>query len=190
MNPILSPVLGRHTLAYLDVVVASRTFDQHLQDLQETLALLERAGMRLNVGKCEFAKRQVKLLGFVISEDGVFPNPDKVKAIAAMKRPRSARDVRRFLGACGFFRRHIRGFAAIARPLTHLTKRSTRFQWKEAEQEAFETLKESLVRSPVLQLPDLGRPFEIHADASGQALGAVLLQKNEDGVSHAISYWS
>lgn len=84
------------------MVVASRTFDQHLQDLQEVLGLLDRASMRLNVEKCEFAKHQIRLLGSVIGE-GVFLNPNKVKTIVAIKRPHLARDVQCFLGACGFY---------------------------------------------------------------------------------------
>jgi len=191
MDVVLSSVLGRHTLAYLDdVVVASTSFDAHLNHLQETLGLLENAGMKLNLFKCEFAQQEVKLLGFIIGKDGVRPNPDKVLAIAAMRRPRSARDIRRFLGACGFFRRHIPHFATIAKPLTQLTKKNVRFEWGDAAQQAFDTLKKALVTAPVLRLPDFDRAFEVHTDASGQALGAVLLQRDEDGSPHAVAYWS
>lgn len=191
MDIVLSSVLGRHTLAYLDdVVVASTSFEAHLNHLKETLGLLENAGMKLNLHKCEFARQEVKLLGFIVGRDGIRPNPDKVLAIAAMKRPRSARDIRRFLGACGFFRRHIPRFATIAKPLTQLTKKNVKFEWGDAAQQAFDTLKEALVRAPVLRLPDFDRPFEVHTDASGQALGAVLLQREADGTPHAVAYWS
>jgi len=90
MNVVLSTVLGRHTLAYLDdVVVASKTFESHLSNLTETLGLLDEAGMKLNLAKCLFAKHQIEFLGFVVSPDGVLPNPDKVQAIKDMKRPAS-----------------------------------------------------------------------------------------------------
>nr|XP_027228496.1 uncharacterized protein LOC113820359 [Penaeus vannamei] len=172
MDIVLSSVLGRHTLAYLDdVVVASTSFEAHLNHLKETLGLLENAGMKLNLHKCEFARQEVKLLGFIVGRDGIRPNPDKVLAIAAMKRPRSARDIRRFLGACGFFR-------------------ECEIRVGDAAQQAFDTLKEALVRAPVLRLPDFDRPFEVHTDASGQALGAVLLQREADGTPHAVAYWS
>ena len=191
MNVVLASVLGRHTLAYLDdVVVASTSFSEHKEHLRETLGLLEKAGLKLNLEKCEFARHQVKLLGFVVGEDGVRPNPEKVMAIAAMKRPRSVRDIRRFIGACSFFRRHIDGFARIARPLTRLTRKWARFEWGEATQRAFDTLKRSLVSAPVLRLPDFGIPFEIHSDASLGALGAVLLQRDKKGTPHAVAYWS
>jgi len=153
MNVVLASVLGHHTLAYLDdVVVASASFSEHLQHLQETLALLHDAGMKLNLEKCELAKHQVKLLGFIVGPEDVRPNPDKTAAIADMKRPRSVQDVRRFLGACGFFRRHIQGFAAMAKPLTALTKKGVKFEWGDAAQLAFTALKDTLVRNSVLCL--------------------------------------
>jgi len=191
MNVVLASVLGRHTLAYLDdVVVASASFSEHLQHLQETLALLNDAGMKLNLGKCELAKHQVKLLGFIVGPEGVRPNPDKTAAIADMKRPHSVQDVRRFLGACGFFRRHIQGFAAMAKPLTALTKKGVKFEWGDAAQLAFTSLKDTLVRNPVLCLPNFSQPFEVHCDASTQALGGALLQHDAEGVPHAVAYWS
>jgi len=109
------------------------SFNEHLQHLQETLALLNDAGMKLNLAKCELAKHQV----FIVGPEDVRPNPDKTAAIADMKRPRSVQDVRRFVGACGFFRRHIQGFAAMAKPLTALTKKGVKFEWGDAAQLAF-----------------------------------------------------
>jgi len=191
MNVVLSSVLGRHTLAYLDdVVVASKTFESHLNNLAETLALLDEAGMKLNLAKCLFAKHQIEFLGFVVSPDGVLPNPIKVQVINDMKRPRSVREVRRFLGACGFFRRHVQGFASVARPLTQLTKKGVSFTWSPEAEKAFKNLKDALVSAPILRLPDFERHFEIHTDASAQALGAVLLQRSDSGEPQAVSYWS
>nr|XP_027229652.1 uncharacterized protein LOC113821374 [Penaeus vannamei] len=129
--------------------------------------------MKLNLEKCEFAKHQVKLLGFLIGRDGIRP----------------VQDIRRFLGACGFFRRHIEGFATIARPLTRLTKKGVKFEWG-VTPTAFDTLKKALVRAPILRLPDFSQPFEVHSDASLQALGAALLQRDAEGVPYAIAYWS
>lgn len=144
----------------------------------------------LNLEKCDFAKHQLKLLGFVVGEDGVRPNTEKVTASAAMKRPRSTRNIRRFLSASGFFRRHTDHFATIARPLTQLTRKGVKFKWEEVAQEAFDTLKEALLKAPVLQLPNFSEPFEVHTDTSIQALGGVLIQRSSDGVPHAVAYWS
>lgn len=102
VNLVLSSVLGRHTLAYLDVIVHSSTFEQHLQLLDETLSLMAKAGFKLNREKCEFAKTEITFLGVKIGPQGVSPDPEKVRAIAEMPAPRTTRGVRRFLGTTGF----------------------------------------------------------------------------------------
>ena len=190
MNLVLSKVLGKHTLAYLDdVVVASTTFESHMQDLAETLHLLNEAGLKLNQSKCTFAKQQIDFLGFVVSADGVLPNPNKVKAIKEMKPPKNVREVRRFLGACGFFRRHIKNFATVARPLTKLTRKDMPFCWSRESDDAFMNLKTALASAPVLRMPNFDHPFEIHT-ASKDALGAVLIQRGDEDEPQAVCYWS
>ncbi|ROT76340.1 hypothetical protein C7M84_005068 [Penaeus vannamei] len=190
INFILSPVLGRHTMAYLDdVVIYSKNFDDHLRHLEETLKLVEQAGFKLNLNKCQFAVQKLKLLGFVVSTNGVTPDPDKVTAIASMPAPRNVKEVRRFLGASGFFRRHVANYATIAAPLTSLTRKDTKFQWGEQQDKAFDELKRALVSAPVLRRPNFAIPFEIHTDASNVAIGACLMQRIE-GNPHAIAYFS
>ncbi len=130
INFILSPVLGKHSLAYLDdVVIYSSTFSDHITHLSETLSLLSNAGFKLNCEKCVLAKTDFKFLGFRIDAEGIHPDPDKCRAINDMPTPRTAREVRRFLGAIGFFRRHIKNFSSISSPLTDLTKKSAKFRW-------------------------------------------------------------
>ena len=191
MNMILASVLGKHTLAYLDdIVVYSKSFDEHLQHLEETLTLLSKAGMKLNLSKCSFAQKSIKFLGFQVSGEGILPDPEKVTAITTMPAPATVKEVRRFLGAVGFFRRHIKDFSAIAHPLTKLTRKDQDFHWGPGEKGAFEALKEALVTAPALRLPDYDRPFEIHTDASKLALGAVLLQRDNKGNPFAVAYYS
>ena len=191
MNMILASVLGKHTLAYLDdIVVYSKSFDEHMQHLEETLTLLSKAGMKLNHSKCSFAQKSIKFLGFQVSGDGIAPDPDKVTAINSMPAPKTVKEVRRFLGAAGFFRRHIQSFSAIAHPLTKLTRKDQDFRWGPEEKGAFKALKEALVTAPALRLPDYERPFEIHTDASKLALGAVLLQRDDKGNPFAVAYYS
>lgn len=191
MNFVLSPVLGRHTLAYLDdIVVYSRGFEQHLKDLEETLQLLMVAGLKLNAEKCTIAATSISFLGFTISPEGVAPDREKVVAIMETPAPRTIKEVRRFLGATGFFRKHIEGYANIAAPLHLLLKKGQRWKWEEDQQQAFVKLKEKLAKAPVLKQPDFTRPFELHTDASSLALGAVLLQRDDQGAPHAIAYYS
>lgn len=190
INFILSPALDKHTLTYLDdVVIHSPDFDTHLNDLAVTLTLLKEAGFKLNVDKCSFAMDNIKLLGFVISAEGVAPDPDKVKAISEMLTSHNIKEVHSFLGASGSFRCNIAVYATIAAPLTSLTWKDCKFKWTNQHQKAFERLNEALVSAPVLQRPDFNLPFEIPSDASGVTVGACLVQK-VDGVPHTVAYFS
>ncbi|XP_037783488.1 uncharacterized protein LOC119579649 [Penaeus monodon] len=191
VNCVLSSVLGRHTIAYLDdVVVHSSNFDDHLRHLDETLLLLLKAGFRLNRKKCIFAADTFKFLGFKISPKGVEPDPDKVVAIQKMPQPRNQKEVRRFLGCTGFFRMHIKDYSNIASPLTSLTCKDTKFLWGQQEETAFQNLKEALISTPVLSKPDFDRPFEIHTDASGVAIGTCLMQCDDEGRLQPVAYFS
>ncbi|XP_047470482.1 uncharacterized protein LOC125026223 [Penaeus chinensis] len=130
INFILSPVLSRHAMAYLnDIVIYSKNFNDHMQHLGETLHLIEQAGFKLNPNKCKFGVQELKLLGFVVSPHGVTPDTYKIASIASMTAPHNVREVRRFLGASGFFRRHIANYANIAAPLTSLTRKDNKFHW-------------------------------------------------------------
>jgi len=191
INVVLAAVLGRHTLCYLDdVIIYSRSFSQHLIDLNETLGLLKAAGLKLNLEKCSFAATTINFLGFTISPEGVLPDKGKVLAISKSPAPRTVREVRRFLGATGFFRKHIPNYATIASPLHLLLKKNQKWQWGPEQQTAFDELKERLVTAPVLRQPDFNKEFEIHTDASGVALGACLMQRDAEQTPYAIAYYS
>lgn len=140
MNIVLSPVLGRHTLAYLDVIYIPN-FTTHLEQL-EMLKILN-AGFKLNMAKCEFAVQEFRFLGFKVTPEGILPDPEKVHRIVEMTPPRNAKGLRRFLGATGFFRNHIPNYAAIASPLIQLTRKDQPFKWETREQEAFQSLKQT-----------------------------------------------
>jgi len=191
MNIVLAPVLGRHTLAYLDdVIIYSRGFTQHLQHLAETLQLLSSAGLKLNPQKCQFAASTIDFLGFTISPGGIAPNQEKVAAISKTPAPRTVREVRRFLGATGFYRKHIYDYATIASPLHLLLKKGQKWMWGAEQQAAFEELKQRLTTAPVLRQPDFSRDFELHTDASSIALGACLMQRDTHNTPYAVAYYS
>lgn len=115
INSVLSPVLGQHILPYLaDAVSYSRSFEEHLAHLDETLNLLSRAGSRLKLSKCQFANNQFIFLGFLVTPEGTLPDPGKVEAITKMSSLRTVRQVRYFLGTTGCFRRHIEHYAMVA----------------------------------------------------------------------------
>ena len=191
INRVLSPVLGRHAIAYLDdIVVYSNTLQEHLEHLSETLSLMQTAGFRLNRKKCSLAAPEIRFLGFRINREGVAPEPEKVASIAKMPPPTNVKGVRRFLGMTGFFRRHVPNYAKIAYPLNRLTRKEQKFSWGDAEQSAFDTLKDRLSTAPVMRLPDFLKEFELHCDASGIAIGACLMQRDEEGRPHPIAFYS
>ena len=190
INKILGPVLHKHTRVYLDdVIIRSNSFEEHLRNLDETLSLLNNAGIKLSYRKCCFVREKVKFLGHILSEKGILPNPDKVNAVVDMKRPNTVRQLRRFLGMAGFYRKFINNFAKLALPLSELTKDNVAFKWSEDCESSFKILKNALVEAPVLAAPNLQLPFELHTDASGLAVAGVLMQMH-NGSLQPVAYFS
>jgi len=107
-----------------------------------------------------------------------------------MQPPRTIRQVRQFLGATGFFRKHVDNYATLAAPLTRLLRKDEKFVWGNEQQKAFEDLKHRLVTAPVLRKPNFERSFEVHSDASGVAIGSCLMQRDEKGIPQAVAYYS
>jgi hypothetical protein len=137
------------------------------------------------MSKCEFAQESISYLGHVISGAGVSTDPQKVAAVVNWSVPASVKALRGFLGLAGYYRKFVRHFGIIAKPLTELLRKNTLFIWTTAHQNSFDTLKQALSSSPVLALPNFSRPFSIETDASGVGIGAVLAQ---DG--HPLAYLS
>jgi hypothetical protein len=137
-------------------------------------------------------RSEVNFLGHVVTEHGVSMQQHKVRDVRDWPTPQSASDVRRFLGLAGFYRRFVRDFAGIARPLTDLTRKEvkTRWQWGDVEQAAFDTLRRSMTEAPVLAHPNPLRQWTVQTDASGFAIGAVLEQVQDDGTTRPVAYWS
>ncbi|GFW58334.1 retrovirus-related Pol polyprotein from transposon 297 [Trichonephila clavipes] len=176
-------------LCYLDdIIVFSETFEDHLIRLRLVLKCLQEAGLKLNLKKCLFAAQEVKILGHLVSSNGVRPDPDKVKAVKNFPTPKNIHDIRSLLGLCSYFRRFIKGFCYPAEPLS-LLKSGVEFHWGPEEVEAFHSLKKALTSDPVLGMYDESASREIHTDASGYGIGAVLVQI-QNNVEKVIAYTS
>ncbi|GFT76110.1 retrovirus-related Pol polyprotein from transposon 17.6 [Trichonephila clavipes] len=147
------------------------------------------AGLKLNSKKCLFAAQEVKILGHLVSSNGVRPNPDKIKAVRNFPTPKNIHDIRSFLGLCSYFRRFIKGFCYLAEPLQSLLKSGVEFHWGPEEVESFNSLKKALTSDPVLGMYDERASTEIHTDASGYGIGAVLVQI-QNNVEKVIAYAS
>ncbi|KAL7288342.1 hypothetical protein TKK_0017676 [Trichogramma kaykai] len=146
-------------------------------------------GLEINPDKCEFCCERVKYLGYVLDRHGLRVDPDKVKPIVEYPRPENVKELRRFLGIVGWYALFIEGDADMKLPLLRLLRRDFMWTWEEEQQVAFKQLKNVLTSAPVLARPDFAKPFIIQCDASGTALGAVLVQEDEQG-EHPIVFLS
>ncbi|GKA69579.1 transposon ty3-I gag-pol polyprotein [Tanacetum coccineum] len=186
MNDILRPHIDDFVIVYLDdILIYSCTWEDHLKHVRKVFHLLQQQQLRLNRKKCEFGKKQLTYLGFVVGNGELQVDPDKVKAITSWPRPRSITDVRSFLGACQYLRKFICHFSVLASPLHAATKLNTKFEWSNKHEETFLLLKRKISEAPVLALPNLQRPFELETDASGYAMGAVLYQEGRPIAYHS-----
>ena len=193
MDIILSEVRWESVIVYLDdVIVFSRTFEEHLKHLGVVLGKLSEAGATLKFSKCHFFRRSVDYLGHRLLPHKLQVLEKNVEAIRKASAPTSKTQVRSFLGLCGVYRRFVPNYATIAKPLTALTKKGSAetFSLTPDQYDAFEALKSSLTSPPTLSLPREGRPYAIETDASDSQIGCVLQQSDENGIWHPLGYWS
>ena len=191
MNHVLGEAQSKYATAYIDdVLIYSETFEYHMKHMRDVLNRFEEAGLKLKLKKCDFLKEKLKYLGHVISENGIEPNDDNVRAIRDLSVPTTVREVRSFLGAAGYYRKFIENYAKLAKPLTALTRKNQRFYWDEETQQAFDTLKVRLTTAPILAYADPTKPYKLYTDASQYAVGAVLTQEFEEGDDRVIQYIS
>ncbi|CAK1600455.1 unnamed protein product [Parnassius mnemosyne] len=181
---------GRLALAYMDdLLIASKTIKEGTEKLEKVLQLLRSAKLTLKLKKCQFFQTQINYLGYEISSEGIRPGNLKIQAVENFPEPKNVHEVRQFLGLSSYFRRFVRNFSVIARPLTNLTKKDVRWRFGEEERDAFNKLKEKLVSRPLLALYDPTAPVKVHTDASKMGIGAILMQRHND-VVHPVSYYS
>jgi len=176
MNTVLQPYLRKFVLVFFDdILIYSQSWEDHMGHLKQVLHTLQQQQFFANKKKCEFGRQEVKYLGHVISKKGVEMDQDKLAAIHQWPLPKNLKALRGFLGLTGYYRRFIRDYGKVAKPLTRLLKKGC-FCWNEESTKAMEALKKAITTAPVLKLPDFSQPFSIECDASGSGLGAVLTQ--------------
>ena len=193
MQVVLSGLEWKCCFVYIDdILIASKSFEEHLNHLNLVFERLRKAGLRLKPTKCHFLHEQVPYLGYIISKHGIQPDPSKTDKVKNFSRPSDPTSVRSFVGLASYYRRFVPHFAAVAAPLHHLTKKDVPFQWSHECENAFCNLKSLLTQAPVLVYPQFGpgKSFLLETDASGVGLGAVLSQKQDDDRYHPIAYAS
>jgi transposase InsO family protein len=189
MSDVLRGIQWKYALCYIDdILVFSKTFDQHLSHLSSVFARLREANLKLNPSKCNFAAEKVHYLGHILSKDGIEIDMAKTEAVRSFPQPKDSTEVRQFLGLCQYYRRYIQGHSHIAAPLNKLLRKDEPFNWTTECADSFQELKTALTTAPVLAYPDFSKDFILYTDASGHAIVYILGQRDSEGRERVISY--
>lgn len=192
---VIHKVLNKAKVGYVviymdDILIPSKSFEEGLQRLVEVLGLLREAGLTLKMEKCHFFQEKIDFLGFEVDSKGIRPGLAKTEAVAKFSIPQNQHEVRRFLGLASFFRRFVKGFALIVRPLTSLLKKNVPWQWGNDESHAFENVKRFLSERPILAIYDPQAETQLHTDASKFGLAGILLQRRDSEIWQPVAYYS
>ena len=191
MDICLSGLPSNRILAYMDdIVIFSRTFDEHISDIRTVFERLRAANISLKASKCTFAAEMVDFLGYELSAQGIKPQKKLTSSIKDFQQPTNRKEVKRFLGMAGFYRNFVKGFGDISHPLNLLTRDNVKFEWTDECEASFRKLKECLASEPVLAFPRLGEEFIVDVDASDIAFGGVLMQEGPDSLLHPVGFFS
>lgn len=190
MNSILASHNWICSVVYLDdIIIYSDNFEKHMTDITKIINELRSYNLTINFTKSEFCRDEIEYLGYILSDKGITINPEKTQAITNYPAPKNMKETQQFLGLVSYFRRFVNKFSLHAEPLTKLTRKDIKFEWKTEQEESFKYLKNNLINSPILKLPDYDKKFHVSIDASKLALGAVLTQYHNE-VEHVVCYAS
>lgn len=186
MDTVLRDLIGTVCFVYLDdIIVFGNSIQEHNKNLITLFERLRNTGLKLQPDKCEFLRPELEFLGHIITKDGVKPNPNKINTIKNFKQPKNLTEVKSFLGLGGYYRKFIKHFSTIAKPLTNLTKDDQPFNWSPECEKSFRTIQDRLCTATVLKYPDFQEESVLTTDASNVGLGAILSQKG-----HPVCYIS
>ena len=179
-----------NVLCYIDdILVHSANDEEHEKHLQEVFSKVMKAGLKLNRSKCEMRKKEVEFLGYLISKDGIKPDPKKIEAILKMPEPTNTTELRRILGMVNFLGKYIPHLSSVLRPMTELLEKEKAWIWGPPQAKAFADVKELITSAPTLAFYDPGKKTIVSSDASQYGIGAVLLQEYE-GTLKPVAYGS
>jgi len=182
MNEILRDMINEgKVVAFVDnVLVGTEMEEGHDEIVEEVLKQLEENDLYVKPEKCVWKVRKIGFLGVIIGPNGIEIEKEKIDGVLSWLEPKNAKDIRKFLGLANYYRRFIKDFAQIARPMNMLTRKDVKWQWRGEQQKMFDELKEIFTTRPVLAVPDLDKEFRVEADTSNYATGGVLSMKCSD----------
>ena len=191
MNQVLRKYLNKFVAVYIDdIIIYSKTFEEHLDHVEQVFQALLVANLRIKLKKSKFCFPNIPFLGHIVGRDGIQPDSENIEKVKNYPVPTDLTSLRGALGLFSYYRKFIKGFSKIAKPMNELLKKDIPFKWTSKQQKAFETLRDELIKAPILQYPDFEKPFELYTDACGTGLGAVLSQKDKGGRERVIAYAS
>lgn len=187
MNSVLNEFIGKICLVYLDdIIIFSTSLEEHIISLTKIFKRLKEVNLKVQLDKSEFLRKETEFLGHVVTTEGIKPNPNKIAAIQNYKLPRSTKQIKAFLGITGYYRKFIKDYGKVAKPMTAFLKKNAKIDLNDKDYiESFENLKTLITSAPVLRYPDFEKKFTLTTDASNYAIGGVLSQEN-----HPICYYS
>jgi len=192
MNEILRDMINKGKVAaFVDnVLVGTEMEEGHDEIVEEVLKRLEENNLYVKPEKCVWKVRKIGFLGVIIGPNGIEMEKEKIDEVLSWPEPKNVKDVRKFLGLANYYRRFIKDFAQIARPMNMLMRKDVKWQWGREQQKAFDKLKEIFTTRPVLAAPDLNKEFRVEADASNYATGGVLSMKCSDELWRPVAFIS
>eukprot|EP00253_Pinus_taeda_P031324 PITA_31324 len=191
MDITFKGLIKRTVVVYLDdITVFYKERSNHKHDLNQTFQRCKKYGISLNPKKSFFALDQGKLLGFFVSKDGIYIDPDRIKEISEIPFPHNKKSMQSFLGQINFVKRFVPDFSQIILPLQTMIKKNLAFKWGSPEKEAFELIKQSIIDAPSLNTPNFSNHFTLYTSASDLSYAAVLTQINNHNLEAPISFYS
>ena len=178
MNYVLADYIGKICFVYLDdIIIFSTSLQEHLDSITKIFDRIRQSNLKVQLDKCEFMKRETEFLGHIITDKGVRMNPKKIEGVKNYPIPKSPSKIKAFLGLAGFYRKFIKDFAAVAKPMTTCLKKGNKVNINDPNYiNSFKKLKSLLISDPILIYPDFDKEFVLTTDASNYAVGAVLSQ--------------
>ncbi|UYV78642.1 K02A2.6-like, partial [Cordylochernes scorpioides] len=192
---IMKSVFTKHNIQYAlnyfdDIIIHSKTYEEHIKHLDDILGIFEQEDIKLNLNKCKFLQKEIQFLGYTINSGKYTPNNTNIEAILKLNRPYNIKTLQRFLGTINIYNKFIPHYAQIRAPLNELLLKNAPWLWSAKHEQAFQTLKNSLISQPVLYIYDPSKPCHLFTDASNLGISGVLKQPDEQGILHPIGYFS
>src|SRR6266498_2942761 len=189
INKVLRQYIRKFVQVYLDdVIIYSNNLDEHKRHIKAVLEKIREANLKLKPSKCQWFQTELKFVGHLVGRNGIRPDPQNIEKIKNAEVPNNTMELRRFLGMAQYYRQYINGYADVAGPLYDMLKEDGPAIWGQAQQEAFDIIKNKLATEPIRAHPDFNKPFKLYTDVSDTGLRAVLVQDNEEGKERVIAY--